>query len=69
MKKEDALRAILNEWRSLPEQERQTEAQLLAFAIKMANDPDYSFLYRGDRYQAIMGYLTRHHSEFKKLGL
>ncbi|MGA3095181.1 MAG: hypothetical protein ABSF25_01900 [Bryobacteraceae bacterium] len=67
MKKEDALRSILSEWRSLPESERQTESQLFAFAVKMANDSDYSFQCRGDRYQHIMGYMSRHTPGLKKL--
>ena len=69
MKREEALRSIRAEWQRLPESERQTEAQLFAFAVKMANDPDYWFRCTGDRYQDIMGYMGRHISGLKKLGL
>jgi hypothetical protein len=66
VKKEGALRAILSEWRRLPESERQTERQLAAFAMGMANNPDYFFKCSGDRYQHIMGYLSHHTSRLKK---
>ncbi|MGH9633149.1 MAG: hypothetical protein ACRD7E_33010 [Bryobacteraceae bacterium] len=69
MKKEDALRAILTEWRRLPETERQTESQLFAFAMRMANDSNYNFQSRSDRYQDIMGYMTRHTSGLRKMGI
>jgi hypothetical protein len=57
MRKEEALRAIYNEWLRRPESERQSEGQLAAFAMSMANDPLYAFRYSGDRYQAVMGHL------------
>jgi hypothetical protein len=63
VKQEEALRAILAEWRRLPESERQTEGQLAAFAMKMANT--YSFRYRGDKYQCVMGHLKYHISGLK----
>ena len=69
MKQEEALRAILAEWRRLPESERKTEAQLVAFAMGMANNPDYSFRCSGERYQHVMGYMSRHTSGLKKEGL
>jgi hypothetical protein len=69
MKKEDVLRATLSEWRSLPVSEKQTETQLFAFAMKMANDPHYAFQCRGDRYQDIMGYLSHRISGLKKMGM
>ena len=69
MKKEQTLQAILAEWRRLPESERQTEIQLVAFSMGMANDPDYFFRCSGDRYQFIMGYMSRHTSGLKKHGL
>jgi hypothetical protein len=69
MKKEDALQAILAAWRSLPEGERQTESQLVAFAMKTAHDPEYSFRCSGDRYQHVMGYLNWNVSGLKKQGL
>jgi hypothetical protein len=69
MKKEEALKRILGAWRSRPESGRQTEAQLAAFAMQIANDVDYSFQCRGDRYQDIMGYLRWNTSGLKKQGL
>lgn len=69
MKKEDALRAILDAWRQLPQSERQTEGQLVAFAMKMAHDPAYAFRCSGDPYQHVMGHLSHHTSGLKKLGL
>ena len=66
MRQEDALRGILSEWHRLPEQERQTEGQLAAFAMKMANDLNFEFPYPGDRYQRIMGYLNNRVSGLKK---
>jgi len=69
MKKEDALRAILAAWRRLPEAERQTKSQQAAFAMKMANDPEYPFRCTGDRYQHVMGHLDRNVSGLKKEGI
>ena len=66
MKQEDALRAILAEWHHLPEAARQTENQLVAFAMSMAHNLDYAFRCSGDRYQHIMGYMSRHTSGLKK---
>lgn len=66
---EEALRNILAEWRRLPESERQTEAQLTAFAMKMAHDPRYSFQCAGDDpYQHIQAYMSSHTSGLKKSG-
>ena len=67
MKQEDALRAILAEWRARPESGRRTESQLTALALRMADK--YVFRCSGDRYQHIIGYLTRHTPGLKKLGL
>jgi hypothetical protein len=64
--KEDTLRAVLDEWRRLSEPERQTENQLAASAIGMANNPDHSFRCGGDRYQHVMAYIRRHTSGLKK---
>jgi hypothetical protein len=66
VKQEEAFRAILAEWRRRPESERQTETQLVAFAMEMARNHDYSFGCRGDRYQHIMGYMSRHTSGLEK---
>jgi len=68
MNKEEVLRGILGEWRRLPESERRTEDQCAAFAMKMANDPNYSFRCRGDRYQEIMGYMRYNISGLRKVG-
>jgi len=59
VKKDEALQAIFDEWRRLPEAERQTEAQLVAFAMRMGNNPDYSFRCSGDPYQHIMAFMSR----------
>jgi hypothetical protein len=67
MKKDEALRSILSEWRCLPESKRRTEDQLSTFAMRMANDPDYGFTCLGDRYQEIIGYMSRYTSGLKKL--
>ena len=64
--KEEALHAILAEWRRLPEPERQTEVQLVAFAMGVANNPEYSFRCSGDRYQVVMAYMGRHTSGLRK---
>jgi len=69
VKKEAALQAILAEWKRLPEMERQTEAQLVAFAMGMGNNSDYWFQCSGDRYQHIMAFMSRHTSGLKRLGL
>jgi hypothetical protein len=66
VKKADALSAILDEWRRLPEAERQIQGQLVAFAMKMAFDPDYHFSCRDDRYQAVMGFLSHRTSVLNK---
>jgi hypothetical protein len=66
LKQEEALRAILAEWRRLPAAERQREGQLAAFAMGMAHNPAYEFRCSGDRYQHIMGYMTRHTAGLKK---
>jgi hypothetical protein len=68
MKKDEALRAILAEWRRLPEAARQTESQLVDFAMDMANSSDYFFQCSGDRYQHIMGFMSRYTSGLKKQG-
>ena len=68
MKQEEALRAILAEWLRRPESERQTEGQLVAFAMEMANNPNYFFRCSGDRYQHVMGYMSRHTPGLKKQG-
>jgi hypothetical protein len=69
MKKQDALASILATWWRLPPSQRETEAQLTAFAMRMARDPGYAFKCSGDRYQHVMGYLSSHTSGLKKLGL
>jgi hypothetical protein len=69
LKQEEALQAILAEWRRRPAAERQTETQLAAFALEMANNPDYLFRCSGDRYQLVIGYLSLHTSGLKKQGL
>jgi hypothetical protein len=68
MKKEEALRTMLSEWRRLPESERQTEDQLVGFAMQMANDSDYWFQCQDERYQAIMAYMSHNTSGLKKQG-
>jgi hypothetical protein len=57
VKKEESLQAILDEWRRLPEAEK-TENHAAGFAMQMANE--YQFRCSGDRYQVIMGFLSRH---------
>jgi|HubBroStandDraft_6_1064221.scaffolds.fasta_scaffold2201138_1 hypothetical protein len=69
MKKEEALRGILREWKRLPASERQTEFQLFDFCATIANDSNYWFRCQGDRYQDIMAYMSYNTSGLKKQGL
>lgn len=69
MKQEEALRAILDVWLSLPASERQTEAQLVGFSIRMAEDSGYYFKCSGDRYQRIFPYISQRVGPLEKTGL
>ena len=53
--KDEARRAIMAEWNTLPEAERKTESQAAAFA--MAVKDKYPFRSNADRYQVINGWL------------
>jgi hypothetical protein len=59
MKREDAKKAILDEWLRLPESQRRTEKQVVSFTIKLMKDRPYitTFKCSGDRYQVIKGFL------------
>jgi len=60
MKQVDAKREILREWRALPKEERQTEADATRFAFTVVNK--YNFFFGGDtadRYQTIWAWLLR----------
>ncbi|SEE70468.1 hypothetical protein SAMN05444161_8661 [Rhizobiales bacterium GAS191] len=49
---------IVREWLALPAEERATESQALAFAMKVADR--FQFRSLGGRYQIIKGWLQRH---------
>ena len=58
MNQEDAEREIIREWRALPKEQRQTEAQAAAFAMAIA----HKYKFRGgtaDPYQTINAWLRR----------
>jgi hypothetical protein len=58
MKQVDAKREILREWRALPKEERQTEADATRFAFTAVNKYNFG----GDtahRYQTIWAWLLR----------
>ena len=55
VKQEEAKRMILNEWRSLPREERQTERQAADFAMRMKDQ--YPFRCNGDHYQIVKGWV------------
>jgi hypothetical protein len=55
MKQEAAKRLILEEWRSLPREERNTERQAAEFAMRIKDQ--YPFRCHGDRYQVIKGWV------------
>ena len=65
MKKADAEKRIIAEWRSLPRAERQTDAQAAAFAMKIKDK--YPFKGSGDPYQTIKAMVQRHLSLTKGL--
>lgn len=55
MKQEEARRLILQEWRNLPPDERQTERRAAEFAMRIKDQ--YPFRCRGDRYQVVKGWV------------
>jgi hypothetical protein len=58
MKREDAMREILAEWRALPKKKRQTEKDATNFAFAMKNK--YKFRSKAsDPYQTIKTWLLR----------
>jgi hypothetical protein len=58
MKKEDARKAIVGEWRTLPAAKRATEHQAFGFAIQAIQR--YKWRASGDPYQEVMGWLSSH---------
>ena len=57
MKQVDAKREILREWRALPKEQRQTEADATRFAFSVVNK--YKFGGTGDPYQTIRAWILR----------
>jgi hypothetical protein len=58
MKQEDAKREIIREWRALPKEQRQTEAQAAVFAMHIKN----KYKFKGgtaDPYQTIKAWIDR----------
>jgi hypothetical protein len=55
MTQDEAKAEILRAWRALPADERRTDHQAAAFAMKLAGE--YRFRCSGDRYQVIKGWL------------
>jgi len=58
MKQEDAKREILREWRALPKEQRQTEADTTRFAFTVVNKYNFG-VDAADRYQTIWAWLLR----------
>ena len=58
MKQVDAKREILREWRALPKEERQTEADATRFAFTVVNKYNFGGDI-ADRYQTIWAWLLR----------
>jgi hypothetical protein len=60
MKQEDTKKAILSKWFKLPETERRTGKQVIAFTLKLMKDhPDITnFKCSGSHYQVINGFLS-----------
>ena len=58
MKRVDAKREILREWRALPKEERQTEADATRFAFTVMNKYNFGGD-AADRYQIIWAWLLR----------
>jgi hypothetical protein len=59
MNQEDAKREIIQEWRTLPKERRQTNEQAALFAMQIKD----KYKFRGgaaDPYQTIKGWLQRH---------
>jgi hypothetical protein len=61
MLKADAQRAVIREWLALPTDERKTKEQAVAYPMRAADQ--FTFRYKGDRYQLIEIWL------FKYVGL
>jgi hypothetical protein len=61
MTKEEALPAILEECKKLPESERDTPDKIAFFALGILEErPDLRFEAEGDPYQHINAYLVHH---------
>jgi hypothetical protein len=58
MKKEDARKAIVAEWRGLPAAERATEHRAFGFAMQAIQR--YRWRASGGPYQEVMGWLSSH---------
>ena len=60
MTQEEARRLIIAKWRRLPKEQRQTENDAAAFAMKCTYDETVNgFRCSGDKYQRIEGWLFR----------
>jgi hypothetical protein len=59
MLRSEAECAIIGEWMSLPESERQTEHQAAQFALQMKRKYPFDYV-GGDRYQEIRRMMLRH---------
>ena len=57
MRQEEAKKAILREFRALPQSKRESSADRLAFAMQMMQK--YKFRSSGDPYEVIKGWLMR----------
>jgi hypothetical protein len=60
MTRAEAERKIIEDWKALPENERQTDHDASFFAMKIKDK--YPFKYGGDRYQAVHAIISRYRS-------